>query len=904
MTTGQKSSVDGAGKNTTKPASVKPQRTISELFSGTTKPNECTHTHSTAKLAPDASTPRSKRQKLHHPSSPSSTASDHLPAGSMYSFTSSRQKTNGAVTNVIDLTDSPGNSPKKLPSRPRPNLHPELGVKKIQVKNLRTVPRTDPRQYFTTVWEKLDKSLTAVYAGEKVAYSLEELYKGVENVCRQQHAEELNTRLEQRARSHVKEAVRKTLLSGVARSNVDVLRSVVDAWTAWITQMDYIRGIFLYMDRAYLLPSKKPSIHEQSISLFRDIAFNDKQLQPKILGGICDFITADRNGDSTDQELAQRAIRMFNTLGVYTHIIEPRLLKESQTFAREWADQSVKSKDLATYVRDAVQLMDDEVARCDVLGLEVKSTKRDLLALLEHHLIERQQDFLLNGDAVADLLDQNAVDDLERLFTLLERKQLSERMRKPFEDWIDLTGTDIIFDEKAQEDMVVRLLTMKSQLDNLWRVAFHRNSEIGHGLRKAFDVFINKTKKTSSTWGTDNSKPAEMIAKYVDMLLRGGSKVIPAALTKTTSKNSAVDEEDDNEDVDEDQQVDSQLDQVLDLFRFVHGKAVFEAFYKKDLARRLLMNRSASADAERSMLTRLETECGSQFTHNLTQMFKDIELAREEMTSYKEFLTDLGSNPSVDLNVNILSAAAWPTYPEIKVNVPREVAREIERFEQHYKSKHSGRRLEWKHALAHCQLKAAFPKGRKEIVVSSFQTIVLLLFNGVAEDEHISYERLLAETGLREYFHIMGWFSLTSDIADNELKRTLQSLACAKIRPLRKHPVGRDVNDTDTFTLNASFNTEKYRIKINQVQLKETKEENKETHERIFEDRNFETQAAIVRIMKGKKKIRHVNLVAEVIEATKKRGVLDVAGIKKNIDKLIEKEYMERLDDGDYGYIA
>lgn len=112
------------------------------------------------------------------------------------------------------------------------------------------------------------------------------------------------------------------------------------------------------------------------------------------------------------------------------------------------------------------------------------------------------------------------------------------------------------------------------------------------------------------------------------------------------------------------------------------------------------------------------------------------------------------------------------------------------------------------------------------------------------------------------------------------------------------------MNETDTFTLNTSFHTEKYRIKINQVQLKETKEENKETHERIFEDRNFETQAAIVRIMKAKKKIKHINLIAEVIEATKKRGVLDIAGIKKNVDKLIDKEYMERLDDGSYGYIA
>ena len=74
-------------------------------------------------------------------------------------------------------------------------------------------------------------------------------------------------------------------------------------------------------------------------------------------------------------------------------------------------------------------------------------------------------------------------------------------------------------------------------------------------------------------------------------------------------------------------------------------------------------------------------------------------------------------------------------------------------------------------------------------------------------------------------------------------------------------------------------------MKINSIQLKETKEENKETHERVAADRQFETQAAIVRIMKSRKTITHVELVAEVIGATKSRGVMGMSDIKKNIDK-------------------
>lgn len=145
---------------------------------------------------------------------------------------------------------------------------------------------------------------------------------------------------------------------------------------------------------------------------------------------------------------------------------------------------------------------------------------------------------------------------------------------------------------------------------------------------------------------------------------------------------------------------------------------------------------------------------------------------------------------------------------------------------------------------------------------------------------------------------------LTSLPAEHEVKRTLQSLACAKLRPLTKHPKGKDISPTDTFTFNPVFTHPKYRVKINQVQLKETKEENKETHMRVAEDRNFEAQAAIVRIMKSRKTIGHSELVSEVIKATINRGVLGVADIKRNIDRLIEKDYMEREDDGKYAYVA
>lgn len=45
---------------------------------------------------------------------------------------------------------------------------------------------------------------------------------------------------------------------------------------------------------------------------------------------------------------------------------------------------------------------------------------------------------------------------------------------------------------------------------------------------------------------------------------------------------------------------------VVVVFRYLQGKDVFEAFYKKDLAKRLLLGKSSSFDLEKSMIAKLK----------------------------------------------------------------------------------------------------------------------------------------------------------------------------------------------------------------------------------------------------------------------------------------------------------
>ena len=363
------------------------------------------------------------------------------------------------------------------------------------------------------------------------------------------------------------------------------------------------------MDRSYLLHSNsQPTIEEMGIGQFRTYIFFDPTLKDKIVEGTVEFISQDRLGEGKffDDSLFESAIKMFHVLMVYTKEVEPRIMGESTRFYDRWAQERSSKDSLVDYVENCHNLINREMLRCDQFKLD-PSTRTYLKDHLETYLIAHHQAELVNSTSVFDLLEHGSLVSLQRLYELLQRKGLAEKLRPPFETYINTQGSAIVFDEERESEMAPRLLQFKRKLDTIWEVSFSKHEGLGHSLRHAFETFINKTKKSNMTWGTDNPKPGEMIAKYVDMILRGGMKALSKNQLASGSDQRVPNEDEDVSEDDEDASISKQLDQILDMFRFVHGKAVFEAFYKKDLARRLLMGRSASADAEKSMLTRLKS---------------------------------------------------------------------------------------------------------------------------------------------------------------------------------------------------------------------------------------------------------------------------------------------------------
>ena len=664
------------------------------------------------------------------------------PPLNMYTFASRPRP----ATPVVDLTAPSPPRRTAAPPRTKTASNPHAGAKKLVVLHPR--PQWDPQRFLQTTWSQLDAAVTAILDDRPDDLRKEELYRAVENACRQGGAATFASRLDARLQTHMADDV-VARVSQLDDDNVALVRAVLDQWTRWKRQMATIRGIFFFLDRSYLLTSKKPTLSERTPQLFCDLIFHHSDWKEKIVDGTCDIVATGRDHpDRTDIDaLFQAAVDMFYDLSVYTEAWEPTYLSRTQHYLAPLSEQLIRDTPLPRYVATAEAIIASEQARCERFHLSA-STKRDIFTLLEDHLVERHVVALTAPPALAPLLTDNATDDLAALYALLDRRRLGHRLRPAFAKWLDDTGTAIVFADHP-DDMVVHLLSLKRRMDVVWRQYFHRDEELGHCLRETFAVFMNKTKKADATWGTDNTKVGEMIAKYVDLLLRGGAKAIPAVLTgpPRPAPDADHDEPDADSAADEDAEMDVQLDQVLDLFRFVQGKAVFEAFYKKDLARRLLLGRSASAAAERSMLTRLKTECGAAFTHNLEQMFADVERARDDMAAFRHRRRPAGPPLAIDLSVHVLSAAAWPSYPDLPVSLPPDVRAALAEFEAHYRALHAGRRLAWKHAHAHAQLRARFPLGAKELLVSGFQAVVLLLFNG--PEDRLSYPHILHESGLR-----------------------------------------------------------------------------------------------------------------------------------------------------------
>ncbi|UJR09956.1 hypothetical protein I4U23_014180 [Adineta vaga] len=732
---------------------------------------------------------------------------------------------------------------------------PTNSTKKLVIKNLKTSSLVPPPDYFDKIWPLLKQALEAILNGTTSPTNEEQLYRHIDHICTTS-TNDTNTSsnlLYENLRRVLDEHIQTLIpiLLNEINDNIDYLRTLNSAWNDHMIRSNLIRQLFIVLDRTYVLHATVPSIWELNQDLFRRHIMQNSTISNRCINGLLKLIEQERRGESIDRSLIKNLIRMLIDLHLYRKDFEPIFLRTTEQLYHNEGRQLIQTLEISQYLTHVERRLREEQVR--ITHYIDQSTKVQLIHLVENNLITLHTKEMLSK-GFDTLINENRYISVALMYDLLQRigPTGNTELREAFGNYIKKHGRALVIDAEKDEKMVDELLDFKEKLDRFLLECFHNNEKFSNTLKDSFEYFLNQR----------SNKPAELIAKAVDARLRTGNK-------------EASEEE-----------LEKILDKLLILFRFIHGKDVFEAFYKKDLAKRLLVGKSASVDAEKSMLLKLKQECGNVFTSKLEGMFKDMELSKDIMTAFEQHVNARDIPGNINMYVSVLTMGFWPTYQPVSAILPAEFCRLQEIFTKFYLSKHTGRKLQWQHSLDHCLLKGWLKdKIAKEFQVSLYQALILLLFNQHLE---LNYKDIKEQTKLQEA----------------ELNRTLQSLACGKIRLLNKKPLTKEINPDDQFTLNTSFEHKLIRIKINQVQLKETPEENTSTTQRVVQDRHYQIDAAVVRIMKTRKTLPHAQLMSEVFAQLK--FPISTSTVKIRIESLLEREYMKRSADNAnaYEYIA
>ncbi|RDL35724.1 putative Cullin-1 [Venustampulla echinocandica] len=767
-------------------------------------------------------------------------------------------------------------------------------------KTVTAMPMVPNREDLDATWRYLEMGVSKIMANLQDGIDMNTymgVYTAVHNFCTSQKAVSnahqgviggahrgahlLGEDLYQNLITYLNNYLKELVAESRKHSDEALLAFYIREWDRYTTAAKYINHLFRYLNRHWVkreMDEGKKNIYDvYTLHLVQWRLTLFTEVHEKVMDAVLKMVEKQRNGETIEHGQIKAIVDSFvslgldeadptkSTLDVYRFNFERPFLEATKQFYQAESKQFVAENSIVEYMKKAATRLDEEEERVKMYlhpDIIVPLKKTCNTALIADHSAILRDEFQV-------LLDNDRYEDMERMYKLLQRiPDGLDPLRAKFEAHVRKAGlnavTKVAVDADKLEPKVYidALLEIHTQYQGLVKTAFQDEPEFTRSLDNACREFVNRNQVCKS----GSNKSPELLAKYADAVLRKGT-------------NGA--EESDLENI---------LNQIMTVFKYIEDKDVFQKFYSRMLARRLIHTSSSSDDAETSMISKLKEQCGYEYTNKLQRMFQDMQISKDLNSGFKEFeagLLEPGDEKQVDASYSILGTGFWPLNPpNTDFTPPAEISRAYERFQTFYGQKHSGRKLTWLWQFCKGEVKANYCKNQKTpytFQVSTYQMAILLLFN---ESDKNSYDDIVKATQLQP------------DILDPAMGILL------KAKVLNISPEGDKPGPGKMFNLNYDFKSKKIRLNLNIAVKSEQKQEVEDTHKTIEEDRKLLMQSAIVRIMKARKKMKHTQLVSETINQIRSRFVPKIPDIKKCIDILLEKEYLERLDDDELGYLA
>jgi cullin 3 len=773
----------------------------------------------------------------------------------------------------------------------------------------------------SSIWMTLKSAIQEIQKKNNGGLSFEELYRNAYTLVLHKKGDSLYEGVKDVIREHLEEKIRVDVLNALNNQFLQVLNQV---WFDHQTSMMMIRDILMYMDRIYVQQCSVDNVYNVGLNLFRDHVINHPLIRDHLRSTLLSQVAMERHGELIEAHWIKNVCQMLVQLGidkrtVYEEIFEQPFLEQSAEFYRSESQRYLNQNCASTYIREVEQRIEEESKRAQ--RYLDPGTEQKIVQVVERELITNHMTTVveMENSGVVNMLRDQKIQDLNCMYRLLCRVNSGlQCIISCVSAYLREQGKSLVTEEEGGKcdavQYIQKLLDLKDRFDLFLVKSFNNDKEILKMIAKDFEYFLNL-----------NPRSPEYLSLFIDDKLKRGAK----GMTET--------------------ELEQVLEKTMVLFRYLQDKDIFERYYKQHLAKRLLLNKSVSDDSEKNMISKLKTECGCQFTSKLEGMFKDMAISNSTMDEFKAHCPNASAHlHGVDLNVRVLTTGFWPTqttpFKTILPNAPRAA---FEVFKKFYLAKHNGRQLNLQAQLGWADLNATFygikrddpdapvqhqsvqqpqipmpntkylndpglePTAATSASCSNMQTQAQM--SSVAPRRHIisvsTHQMCILMLYNEKDSYTCKELADRTQIVEKDLQRALMSLAMGKQnqRILIKHPKTKEIAADHVFTINDSFTSKLFRVKIQAIACRgETEPERKETRSKVDEDRKHEIEAAIVRIMKARKQMSHSNLVTEVTEQLRSRFMPSPVIIKKRIEALIEREYLARtdMDRKTYTYVA
>ncbi|CAH8529414.1 unnamed protein product [Heterobilharzia americana] len=546
-------------------------------------------------------------------------------------------------------------------------------------------------------------------------------------------------------------------------------------------------------------------------------------------------------------------------------------------------------------------------------------------SLFQEIIVEQRLNFLNMN--VRYVIAEEDKSNLRNLFQLLSPNNLCSELLHCFGEHVRTSIIEAISNlpkdtSLTQVHFIESLLNLRSRFLDYIDDVFDGKAAFRNQMDKAFNLAVNGRVPSSSILASTsrqmNCRPSELLCRYMDSLLRKSVKTMSSS------------------------EVENKLTASIAIFKYIDDKDLFQKYYQRLLCKRLVFNYSSMLELEESVINQLKTVCGYEFTSKFQRMFSDVQLSPELNRKFTEYLQSKDIHFTFGHHFHVLTQCSWPITLSGATDflLPLELYTCTYHFEEFYAAAHQGRKMRWAHSYSTAEIQVLFTDKAYQIQAPAIHAAILLFFDHIDSDRvtvkdlHFGLQLTTSEgrsicsennpacnrsAPTTESRVTSKMQTCSQDLVDSSCELDLIQRLLAPLLELNIIFIESDggqsnpsLNNTvtmeSTIALNRFFTNKRLKLRVNfGSQGKESNQSEADQVDRqVNEDRRYFIQAAIVRILKARRQIKHSALIETILQQASNRFQPPIPLIKRCIEGLIDTGYLERNpDDPDqYSYLA